>query len=70
MADILEFKPRKIHRNSPIKKIVLKTVSEAKIALQMDGKMGCCYRRAKEIYVVTAYGSGTFPIEEWDGYKV
>jgi hypothetical protein len=66
---LLTFKIKKPHRNAPIKKIILTSVIMAREALAADGKMGCCYRRAKEIYVVTAYGSGTFSIEDWGGFK-
>lgn len=41
------------------------TVEQAREALAADG-LGCVYRREKEVYVVTASGSGTFPVKAWD----
>jgi hypothetical protein len=44
---------------------VFDSVADAKRALASD-KLGCVYRKAREVYVVTAYGSGTFPKADWD----
>lgn len=43
---------------------VFSTIAEALWALQGD-KLGCVYHRAKEVFVTTAHGTGTFPREEW-----
>lgn len=48
-----------------MQKIIFTTVEDAKKALAMDS-LGCVYRRAKEVYVITAFGSGTFKVEDWD----
>ena len=40
------------------------TVNEALLALSMD-KLGTVYYRANSVFVVTAHGSGTFPIWKW-----
>lgn len=47
-----------------MKKIIFTTIEQAK-ALALDS-LGCVYRRAKEVYVITTFGSGTFKVEEWD----
>ena len=44
---------------------VFETVIEARLALSLD-KLGTIYRRAKTVFVITASGSGTFPVDEWD----
>ena len=49
----------------PIQKRVLKDAAEARKALAMD-KLGVVYRKATEVFVVTAFGSGKFTPQEWD----
>lgn len=46
-------------------KPVFATAREAKAALAND-KLACVYRKAGSVYVVTAFGSGTFTPGEWD----
>ena len=45
-------------------KPIFGTVTEALLALSMD-KLGTVYYRANSVFVVTAHGSGTFPIQKW-----
>lgn len=49
----------------PEKKPIFSTVLEARLALSSDG-LGVVYRSAKTVYVMTAFGSGTFTVKEWD----
>lgn len=44
---------------------ILMTLADARRALSSD-KLGTVYIRAQDVYVVTAFGSGTFPRREWD----
>lgn len=56
--------PTFFRRKPPEGKPIFKTVTEAKLALSSD-RLGCVYWRKGEVFVVTAFGSGTFPIKEW-----
>jgi hypothetical protein len=49
----------------PFKKIIFRSVEEARLALSND-RLGCVYRKAREVYIITAFGSGVFPTETWD----
>lgn len=50
----------------PTDKVVFKTALEARLALSLDPKLGTVYLRAREVFVVTASGSGTFTRREWE----
>lgn len=47
------------------KKIIFKTIEEARMALS-DDRLGTVYIKAHEVFVVTAWGSGKFSREDWD----
>jgi hypothetical protein len=47
-----------------VNKVVFSSVQEALEALKAD-KLGTVYYRGREVFVVTAFGSGTFPTEAW-----
>jgi hypothetical protein len=46
-------------------KPVFTSARDAKQALASD-KLGCVYRSAGGVYVVTAFGSGRFTRDEWE----
>lgn len=60
----IEFDKSRLHQGK-IPKIVFESVEDAKIALQAD-KAACVYVSAREVTVITAYGSGKFKKEDWD----
>jgi hypothetical protein len=45
-------------------KVIFTTVQEALGSLGMD-KLGTVYYRAKDVFVVTSHGSGTFSWADW-----
>jgi hypothetical protein len=46
-------------------KLIFTSVSSAKRALSRDS-LGCVYRKADSVFVVTTFGTGTFTSAEWD----
>lgn len=49
----------------PREKLVFTNVTQAREAL-LEDRLGCVYRRADKVFVVTDYGSGVFSAEDWD----
>lgn len=50
---------------TPRTKLLFTNVNAARFAVQRDS-LACVYRRAGSVFVVTAYGTGTFTPAEWD----
>jgi hypothetical protein len=48
-----------------LQKKVFESVEEAKSYLAHD-PLGCVYKSAKDVTVITMYGSGVFKKEDWD----
>jgi hypothetical protein len=48
---------------------IFASVADARAALNADG-LGTVYRRSGSVFVVTAFGTGTFTAEQWDRHQV
>lgn len=60
----VEIKKSRIHQGKLEKKIFT-SVEEAKAYLKIDS-LAVIYRTAKDVTVITAYGSGVFSNREWN----
>jgi hypothetical protein len=47
---------------------IFASVADARAALNADG-LGTVYRRLGCVFVVTAFGTGTFTAAQWDHYQ-
>lgn len=65
--ELIEIKKSRINQGK-IEKKIFSTIEEAKDFLSVD-PLACIYRNAKEVTVITAYGSGKFKVEDWDKEK-